>query len=240
MRLRAFLRDHPDSAVGHVWLGWLLLNTGRIEDAATEAQQAIAIDPAMKIVWFLRAFSHYMAGRDGPGDVAMEELRLRWPQDAEIYAVGYYWLLVAKRYTEARAYAADTGRRPRVIRPEMAEVWMRKADALATGRGIAEFQNASSNRGTMRQGVEMAVIDLASFGKVDELFSTLEIYFFGGEFEGKHVPPPGPFYPRNSFELFFPVPAEVRNDPRYASLLERTGLEDYWRKTGTQPDFRRS
>ena len=29
----------------------------------------------------------------------------------------------------------------------------------------------------------------------------------------------------------------VAIDPRHASLLERTGLEDYWRKSGTLPDF---
>jgi hypothetical protein len=28
-------------------------------------------------------------------------------------------------------------------------------------------------------------------------------------------------------------------DARFAQLLQRIGLEEYWRKSGTRPDFRR-
>jgi hypothetical protein len=30
------------------------------------------------------------------------------------------------------------------------------------------------------------------------------------------------------------------SDARFAPLLKRIGLEEYWRQSGTQPDFRRS
>ena len=33
---------------------------------------------------------------------------------------------------------------------------------------------------------------------------------------------------------------ELASDPRFASILQRIGLEDYWRQTGTQPDYRRT
>jgi tetratricopeptide (TPR) repeat protein len=237
-QLRVFLRDHPDSVLGHVCRGWLLLEVGRIEDAVAVAEQAIAIDPALKTVWFLRTFAYYFSGRDSAGDVNIEELRSRWPQDAFIYYVGYYWLLCERRFKQALAYAVDVGRRPRTIRPEMAEINVRKADALATGRGFAEFRNRSLPAVMQMQIVEFSVIDMALFGKVEELFALYEASFFGGEFKGTRFPPPGPLDQRYCFGLFFPALAGLRGDPRYASLLQRTGLEDYWRKSGTQPDFR--
>jgi hypothetical protein len=57
--------------------------------------------------------------------------------------------------------------------------------------------------------------------------------------EGTRVAPPGPLDLRDSYPLFAPAVLSLRNDPRFASLLARTGLEDYWYKSGTQPDFRR-
>jgi hypothetical protein len=74
---------------------------------------------------------------------------------------------------------------------------------------------------------------------IDEAFALLEASFLGGVFNGTRVDPPGPLDPRPTDALFAPAVLSLRGDPRHASLLERTGLEDYWRKSGTLPDFRR-
>jgi hypothetical protein len=55
---------------------------------------------------------------------------------------------------------------------------------------------------------------------------------------GTRIAPPGPLDLRSSGPLFAPAVLSLRNDPRFTSLLARTGLEDYWRKSGTQPDLR--
>ena len=49
-----------------------------------------------------------------------------------------------------------------------------------------------------------------------------------------------PLDPRPSYMLFSLALRDLHGDPRWGALLQRTGLEDYWRKSGTQPDFRRS
>jgi DNA-binding winged helix-turn-helix (wHTH) protein/Tfp pilus assembly protein PilF len=238
-RYRAFLRNHPDSAFGHVWLGVLLLNVGRFEDTVTMAKRAIDLDPALQSGWVLLAHACYYAGRDADGDVAIEEARSRWPQDFQLYGQVYGFLLQGKRYNEALAFLRDTSSRPRVLRRDVAEAWMRQADALATGRGLAEAQNRAR---TLPASFQIEMIGwsprLALLGLVDELFALLEAYFFGGIVNGTRVPPPGPLDARGSFFLFAPTLAGLRSDPRYASLLARTGLEDYWRKSGTQPDYR--
>jgi tetratricopeptide (TPR) repeat protein len=240
-RLRAFLHDHPDSALGHVRLGWLLFNVGRIEEAVTLAQRAIALDATRQSGWLLLVHACYYAGRDGEGDMAIEEARSRWPQDYTLYAEGYFFLLDSKRYNEALVYLRDTSRRPRMLRRELAESWMRRADALATGRGIVEAVNrARAPLSVAMNTLEFGAPSEVLFGRVDELFALFEVYFFGGSVEGTRVPPPGPLDPRYSAVLFAPALAGLRGDPRFASLLARTGLEDYWRKSGTQPDFRRA
>jgi DNA-binding winged helix-turn-helix (wHTH) protein/tetratricopeptide (TPR) repeat protein len=241
-QLRTFLRDHPDSALGHVWLGILLMDVGRIDEAVTVAKQAIDIDPTRQICWFALAVAYYFAGRDNDANFAIEDGRSRWPQDRILYALGYYFLLWSKRYKEALAYVADTGRRPRVVPREQAEFWMRQADALATGRDIAEFQNRArrlySISGVL-DGFWFGAPNLALLGMVDLLFAWLEVYFLGGVVNGQHVAPPGPLDSRACSLLFAPSLHSLRNDPRFASLLARTGLDDYWRRSGTQPDFRR-
>jgi tetratricopeptide (TPR) repeat protein len=240
-QLRAFLRDHPDSALGHVRLGELLMDVGRIEEAVTVAQHAIGLDPTRQICWFGLAVAYYFAGRDNDANFAIEDGRSRWPQNRTLYALGYYFLLWSKRYKEALAYVSDTARRPRVVQREQAEYWMRQADALATGRGLAEFENVARNYSVsgVLDGLWFGAPNLALLGMVDLLFAWLEVYFLGGVVNGQRVAPPGPLDSRACSLLFAPTLLSLRNAPRFASLLARTGLEDYWRKSGTQPDFRR-
>ena len=156
--------------------------------------------------------------------------------------IGYFLILGSKRYEEALAYLRDTGRRPRLVRPGLAESWMRQADALATGRGIAEEKNKLRAQPAIvqLQNLGFGAIIMALTGMVDELFALLEASYFGGEVNGTRVPPPGPHDWRITGVLFNPALAGLRGDPRFASLLARTGLEDYWSKSGTLPDFRRS
>jgi DNA-binding winged helix-turn-helix (wHTH) protein/Tfp pilus assembly protein PilF len=240
-QLRAFLRDDPDSALGHNRLGWLLLNVGRIEEAVTVLQRAIAIDPTRLVVWVDLAFAYYFAGRDQEGDVTIDEARSQWPQAWPLYFHGYYFLVFSKRYNEALAYLRDTSRRPRVVRREMVEDWMHEADAFASGRGLAELKNKIR---TLPASIQIQAPWswaplLALLGMVDEMFTLFNAFFFGGVVNGTRVDPPGPLDPRISFAQFAPAVLSLRNDPRFASLLARTGLEDYWHKSGTQPDFRR-
>jgi len=89
------------------------------------------------------------------------------------------------------------------------------------------------------QALEIEAPGLALLGLADELFGLFEASFFGGIVNGTRIPPPGPLDPRFSAPLFNPALTGLRGDPRYARLLDRTGLEYYWRKSGTQPDFRR-
>lgn len=80
---------------------------------------------------------------------------------------------------------------------------------------------------------------LALLGARDDMFDALQAYLVGGSFAGRSYAAPGPLDLRVGSLLYAPPVIALRRDPRYAQLLQRFGLEDYWRDTGSQPDFRR-
>jgi len=76
------------------------------------------------------------------------------------------------------------------------------------------------------------------FDRLDLGFESLERYYFNlGNF-GRPTPIT-PSTRRTTDWLFSPAMAEAMSDPRYGSLLRRTGLRDYWAGTRTLPDFPR-
>jgi hypothetical protein len=153
--------------------------------------------------------------------------------------VRFYILMWARRFRDAADFARDSDGLPEMMAQQGAERLAKIADALAAGRSgashVAELVCMTCNV----EGAPMGMSMLAVGGAADEAFQMAEAYFFGGAFAGQHIPPPGMAAERLSFMLFSRPVLALKNDPRHASLLERTGLEDYWRKTGTQPDFRR-
>jgi hypothetical protein len=70
------------------------------------------------------------------------------------------------------------------------------------------------------------------------MFSLLSGYYFAVGPWSK-VAPVGGDQDRATDAIFQPPMKRAWNDPRFAQLLYRIGLEDYWRRSGTLPDFRR-
>ena len=67
-------------------------------------------------------------------------------------------------------------------------------------------------------------------------FAILNGYYFGeGQWAGL-VPPAGD-QDRQTSPLFQPPMRGVWKDPRFAALVRRIGLADYWQRSGTQPDY---
>lgn len=85
-----------------------------------------------------------------------------------------------------------------------------------------------------------ATAQLGLFGQVDLMFAGLERFYFGTGAGLPPIPPPGPYDRRTTAALFAPPVMPYRADRRHAALLERVGLERYWRESGTRPDYRRA
>ncbi len=80
---------------------------------------------------------------------------------------------------------------------------------------------------------------LAELGATSSVFDALEAFYLGGRYDGRRIRAPGLMERHPTWLLFAPGVLSLRGDPRHAALLKRTGLEDYWRKSGTKPDYRR-
>ncbi len=77
-----------------------------------------------------------------------------------------------------------------------------------------------------------------ALGSPDAAFDIFQGYYFS-EGDWRAVAPIGGDEDRITNPLFQPVMAPMWRDPRFDRLLERIGLNAYWRDTRTAPDFRR-
>jgi DNA-binding winged helix-turn-helix (wHTH) protein/tetratricopeptide (TPR) repeat protein len=240
-QLRAFLGDHPDSALGNLLLCELLFDVGRLDEALAAARRVVEIEPSQQFGWITQVIILSYAGRTGEADFTFEEARKRWPRDPRIWFTGERMLAENKRYVEALAYLRDTTRRPAAIPAALVESVIRLSEALETGTGIDEFRSKARNSPAagLLENFGIMPTMLVQIGMIDEVFALIEASYFGGIVNGTRVAPPGPLDGRVTDVLFSHAVLSLRNDPRFARLFERIGLEDYWRKSGTQPDFRR-
>ena len=78
--------------------------------------------------------------------------------------------------------------------------------------------------------------------RIDAAFPYLELYYVSGEpirsfrnklFAKNLFPHSGAM----TFFLFEPPMQSVRNDPRFDGLTAQLGLQDYWSRSGVQPDY---
>ncbi len=194
-----------------------------------------------QIGWVVQVQALCYAGRNQDADLAVEEVRSRWPRDFRIWFLGYSVLADSRRHAEAVTYLRATTRLPGSIAPDTMETLVSNAEAFSTGRGIAEYRNRNRKApaAVLIANIFTTASSMVVSGMTDELFALFEAFFFGGVVNGTRVDPPEPLDMRPTSLLFSPAVLSLRHDPRHASLLERTGLEEYWRESGTQPDFRR-
>jgi len=79
----------------------------------------------------------------------------------------------------------------------------------------------------------------AALGDLSTSFAILQGYYFG-EGPWNKVAPAAGDEDRATSPLFQPPMHNAWRDSRFGALLQRIGLDDYWRASRTVPDFRRS
>jgi len=239
--LRPFVGRHPDYWYGHAQLGMVLLDVGRAGEAAERFRRVLELEPMLPTFWLRFANALNMAGREQEADLAWDHALARWPTNRAIrhFRVHAYW--AGKRDAEALAFLRDSRNIPESGDEDTAHL-LHTAEALASGTGFAE--QLAVMRGRMaqwrRSDNSFYAYLMMRFGAVDMGFDALEAAYFGGEFVGWRIAPPDATAQRSTVPLFTPAILEHRNDPRYLSILKRVGLEDYWKKSRTEPDFRRT
>jgi tetratricopeptide (TPR) repeat protein len=181
----------------------------------------------------------WAAGDLPTADNALQMAIEHWPQEPEIWRTRIAYLMYSGRAGEALDLLRQEAERP----PELRDDFVRAMRAAAAALAGAQRPNAAVDELlTFLRDNPPAALTVANgcsaLGALDQMFGILDGYYFNA---GKWavVAPLGGDQDRITSPLFLPPMKTAWTDSRFAPLLQRIGLEDYWRKSGTQPDFRR-
>lgn len=175
------------------------------------------------------------AGDLQAADAALEAATERWPKHRQVWRTHIAYLLYSGRPDQALAILRDPAQLP----PEIPSGLVAAATATARGLAgqIAPADAVAANLDYVRTNPAAALPVAqasAALGDARTAMALLGGYYFGeGQWAG--LAPTGD---RSTAALFLPPMKALWPQPAFASLLRRTGLEDYWRRSGTMPDFR--
>jgi hypothetical protein len=219
-------------------LGDLYASVGRWNDAAALSRQFdrhhfLIAGADRKVV-----VNFWSAGDLQSADDAMRVAVEHWPHNPYVWRTQLGYLTYSGRPSEARDLLRDS-QRPAEISKDYASVAKATIDALA-GQGNATDavdRNVAYLRG-QPSAVFMVAHACAALGAAESVLSILGGYYFR-EGEWHTVAPLAGDDDRITAPLFMPPMRSIWRDARFDRLLDRIGLEAYWRQTRTLPDFRR-
>ena len=181
----------------------------------------------------------WSSGDLAAADRALEVAVKQWPQNPQIWRIRLAYLMFTGRAREALATVRDLADRAIELSRQFYATAESTSAALA---GAGPAATAMAGGYALLDEDPRHVLDVAqsfvALGASAAAFDLMEGYYFG---TGKwaRLAPKGGDEDRVTSALFQPVMQPLWHTPRFGELMQRIGLEDYWRKSGSQPDFRR-
>ena len=182
----------------------------------------------------------WAAGDLQGADQALRQAVDHWPQQPQVWRTRLEYLMYSGRPTDALAILHNEADRPSGIAGDLVNAIDATGRALAAQGGWREAVDRSLEYLKSHASDALAIAQAAAaVGDLDTTFAILNGYYFGEGAWSKTAPAAGD-QDRATSPLFLPPMKAAWADPRFARLLERVGLADYWRQSGTLPDFRRA
>lgn len=237
---RKALQDHPPAPILLFMLSDVLGNTGRWSDAAKvssrfDRSKFLIPGADRKVVINLWA-SGDLRGADDALKAAVED----WPQHPQIWRVWLAYLTYSGRPSEALQILREGNERPPQIASDFVTTMRATAEALAGQRlpasaieaGLAYLKTDPSKALAVAQSC-------AALGSESAALEIARGYYFG-EGEWASLAPAGGDEDRITSPLFEPPMRSLWKHEKFGQLLEKIGLEAFWRRSRTLPDYRRA
>ncbi len=175
-----------------------------------------------------------LPGADDAVRVAVEH----WPQHPQIWRTRLQYLMYSGRALEALTLLRDQGERPAGTSSELVQAVEATATALA-GQGDAKAALARNIALVKSDPAAVFAAAHAATALADQqtALTLLRGYYFG-EGDWALLAPAGGDQDRQTAPLFQPPMRNFWPDPNFDGLLERIGLNAYWHRSSTKPDFR--
>lgn len=175
-----------------------------------------------------------LQGADRALDLAVKQ----WPQHPQIFRTRVAYLMYTGRPGEALEILRRRTDWPVEIRPEFIAAISLAAEALAgqipSSQAVkAALDYLDANPSSALQVAQACV----ALGDARTAYGLLDGYYFA-EGPWARLAPLGGDQDRVTSALFLPPMQAVWNDRGFARLLDRIGLNEYWRQSGKAPDFR--
>jgi TolB-like protein len=210
------------------FLGFILAETGRLQESAGYLQKAATAD--LQIDWGpTNAGAECNAGQFDEAMSYLSDGLKRKPNDFDLQNNLVGCLYLAQRWSDWHNAIHDPSSRPATFTQQITAgddtyfdaVQTRKPVAIAKAKALALASPSGSNR-AITHGIEI----LAVLGLTDDAFELAKRYIPGAPLTGG----------RTDF-LFGPLTTSLRRDPRFMVLVDRLKLVDFWLASGKWPDF---
>lgn len=236
---RQALRYHPRVPILSFILSEMLGSVGRWREAAELSRAADRTNFLIPGADRKLIVNLWSAGDLQGADSALRIAIERWPEHPQVWRTRLAYLLYSGRPTEALDLLGNERQRPATILPELI------AAARATGMALAGHGDAASATAANLDYLKVKPIAapqvaqaFAAIGDASTALALLTGYYFSAG-PWASLAPPGGDADRVTAPLFQPPMRRLWRDPRFDTLLERIGLDEYWRTSRTRPDYRR-
>jgi DNA-binding winged helix-turn-helix (wHTH) protein/tetratricopeptide (TPR) repeat protein len=237
----------PDNQPLLIALGTVLGSVGRSREGAALIDRAVKIGPPSPALAQFEIQALWSAGRTDEADRAATQAFATYPSHFGIWFARLHLLLESGRAREALSQIDNPETRPAIIAPSDFPMLERIAHA-ALSRTAGDIDRAVDVVvAAARWGAgyaENAIQYAAMFGRADAAFAIADAYYFDRgftvadrRFTNAQRTATQREERRTRF-LFFPTVAPIRQDARFARLVDGVGLARYWKETGTDPDYR--